>query len=59
MFWLKNSKIVIILFTVTVTIGVNSKAIDYGLERKKVVPPAPKFQGKFDEAHEHRTIGIR
>ncbi|KAK9302728.1 hypothetical protein QLX08_005348 [Tetragonisca angustula] len=59
MFWFKNSEIVIILFIVIVTIGVNSKAIDYGLKRKKVVPPEPKFQGKFDEAHEHHTIAER
>lgn len=54
----KNSETAIILFLVTVAIGVDSKATDYGSKRK-IVPPTPKFEGTFNERHEHQTIGIR
>ncbi|XP_043597695.1 hatching enzyme 1.2 [Bombus pyrosoma] len=54
----KNSEMAIILLLVTVAIDVDSKATDYGSKRK-IVPPTPKFEGTFNERHEHQTIADR
>ncbi|XP_076179786.1 seminal metalloprotease 1 [Ptiloglossa arizonensis] len=46
------------LFVVTMVIGANSNTIDLDLGRR-IVPPTPKFRGRFGERHAHETIANR
>ncbi|XP_076242211.1 seminal metalloprotease 1 [Calliopsis andreniformis] len=52
------TRIIRIVLAVMAT-GTNSETVNHNFNQRIIVPPPPKFQGKFHETHLHETIANR